>query len=537
MGVFDVNSDGTLGYFGHGVGCSHFYQDFINNYSICGTVSYIYNPDFPQADVEQFNERIQELKDQQQALKEQELENTVICDWREIIYQMAKDYFKHNQDDDFYSKIMLKNGRNPEGEYYYPNGSTGYEQYYTDIFAFWRDLYNIDPKQDYYTQGGYYAENIVWSEDLNNATFQKEVVWVPYEVNDAIFESEYYLPEGLKKYDDSIIEEMITVQNYDIDLEPEVTDEVKGIKWNKVGDIKSYEIYRSFYAATGFNIVTTCEEEENETFTYNESGINSLKVGEELSLYYRIRGYKDIDIGNGESSRVYTKWSNKCYLRYKVENYIDNEGQITGDKIINVVNANRYSLMADEQISMISSTVYKSNFNNDKKYWNKKIYESPETLNFWFDFLDSDSELAQFAVPVVGDRPKAVNDSKVTSIYFKDIPNIIFTTADDYNYLDRQSGYTYIWLDSSLENMFSISSQQKSAKEVLDEYLYQFAYCIENVTITALPIYYLEPNTRIFVYDEASKINGEYIVTKITIPLAYNGTMSITANKAVNRIY
>ena len=32
-------------------------------------------------------------------------------------------------------------------------------------------------------------------------------------------------------------------------------------------------------------------------------------------------------------------------------------------------------------------------------------------------------------------------------------------------------------------------------------------------------------------------INGEYIVSKVTIPLTYNGTTSITATKAVDRIY
>ena len=47
---------------------------------------------------------------------------------------------------------------------------------------------------------------------------------------------------------------------------------------------------------------------------------------------------------------------------------------------------------------------------------------------------------------------------------------------------------------------------------------------------------YLSPNTRIFVRDDQSKINGEYIVSKMTIPLAYNGIMSITATKAPERI-
>ena len=59
---------------------------------------------------------------------------------------------------------------------------------------------------------------------------------------------------------------------------------------------------------------------------------------------------------------------------------------------------------------------------------------------------------------------------------------------------------------------------------------------IESVTIQAVPIYHLEPNTRIFVRDDQSKINGEYIVSKISLPLAYNGTMSITATKAPERL-
>jgi len=52
-----------------------------------------------------------------------------------------------------------------------------------------------------------------------------------------------------------------------------------------------------------------------------------------------------------------------------------------------------------------------------------------------------------------------------------------------------------------------------------------------------VPIYYLDVNTRIFVFDEKSGINGEYIIEKLSIPLTYNGTMSITAHKAVERLY
>jgi hypothetical protein len=66
--------------------------------------------------------------------------------------------------------------------------------------------------------------------------------------------------------------------------------------------------------------------------------------------------------------------------------------------------------------------------------------------------------------------------------------------------------------------------------------LYNHAYCIESVSITSVPIYSLEPNKRIYIEDKSSGICGEYLLSKITIPLAYNGTMNLTATKVVDRI-
>ena len=174
-----------------------------------------------------------------------------------------------------------------------------------------------------------------------------------------------------------------------------------------------------------------------------------------------------------------------------------------------------------------------------KKYWTKEVFSSPESLNFWFDFMDANSELGQFAVPAIGDRTKVVNDNAVTAINFREVPNIIFATSEEWEQSGSNSfsGYTPVIVQTGLENLFTISSQSKSAKDKLDELIYNHSYCIESVTLQAVPIYYLQPNTRILVQDGRSKVNGEYIVSKITLPLAYNGMMSITATKAPARIY
>jgi hypothetical protein len=67
--------------------------------------------------------------------------------------------------------------------------------------------------------------------------------------------------------------------------------------------------------------------------------------------------------------------------------------------------------------------------------------------------------------------------------------------------------------------------------------LYAHAYCSESATVTAIPIYYLQPNTRVHISDPETKLEGDYIVSKITIPLTYNGTMSLTTTKAAETVF
>ena len=84
-----------------------------------------------------------------------------------------------------------------------------------------------------------------------------------------------------------------------------------------------------------------------------------------------------------------------------------------------------------------------------------------------------------------------------------------------------------------MENLFTISTKGISAKERIEEFLYDYACCTMNITITSLPVYYLTPNSRIKIRNDKNNIDGEYIVNKFTIPLNYNGTMSITATKVI----
>ena len=183
--------------------------------------------------------------------------------------------------------------------------------------------------------------------------------------------------------------------------------------------------------------------------------------------------------------------------------------------------------------SATGNTIEEYNKNN---YWLISIQKYPSTINFWFDLTEGQEGLNEYTISRVGDRLKTVKDSAVTAIYYKDTPNILYMD-DDFKYITTENynvnSYSYFQLGGELSNLYTISSQGKSAFDELQDLLYKFTYCTENITITSLPIYTLKPNYRIMIQSKTPGLTGEFIINRISIPLLYNGTMSINATKAV----
>ena len=364
--------------------------------------------------------------------KVNEQNKTIQCDWREVLYQMALDYYKYNHLDNFELKIMEAN----KSKALYSTGQTGYEPYYIDLQGFWRQLYYPDI-----------------NEKFNKA-------------NDEVNK----LTESVELHKQSLYG----------------SSNSNGIKIHGLVDKIS-------------RLNTLIEEDSSST-----SG-----VARDLAQEYGLNTTKP--------EEVLIQLQNK----FQTESSLLKIEEIELEKAIE-----KY-----EKLTIERSNYYSSEEENS--HWNKNVFEAPETLNFWFDFLDTNGALSQFSTFVIGNRPKAINDSTIKSIYFRETPSVIFQESG--SSFEHLGAYKSIQIPN-IEDMFSVSAQGKSAKERLDELLYQHSYCNENVTINAIPIYYLQPNTRIYVNDEETKISGDYIVNKITLPLSYNGTMSITAIKAAKDI-
>lgn len=171
-------------------------------------------------------------------------------------------------------------------------------------------------------------------------------------------------------------------------------------------------------------------------------------------------------------------------------------------------------------------------------HWNPDVFNNPENINYWLDFIDTGSEMGRYSIGEIGRRTMVESSDSYTSIYNQSPPDIIFIDGYNQEELEHYTmmGQKFFILTSEYQDLFVASSTGTSCFDKIREMLYQNLNYNTTISITCLPKYYMEPNNIIHIEDRKSNINGNYQITQFTLPLAYNGTMSITATQVLTRI-
>ena len=173
---------------------------------------------------------------------------------------------------------------------------------------------------------------------------------------------------------------------------------------------------------------------------------------------------------------------------------------------------------------------------DDNNQW-KSI--DPSSMDFFLDFIDIDSELGKFSIDSIGRRTIVVSDDNVTTLYQPDIPDFVIIDINSPNADETRNelikkGQSFIQVDN--REAYTYAGIGKDAFSVIRELIMKHTSYSESISITALPLYYLEPNIRIEVEDKLSNIYGDYIIKSISLPLTHEGTMTINAVRATNRL-
>ena len=209
--------------------------------------------------------------------------------------------------------------------------------------------------------------------------------------------------------------------------------------------------------------------------------------------------------------------------------------------------------------------------NEEENYYTdefqSKVLADPAQIDFFLDFINTDSKMGELNIENIGRRSEVMNGENqgVNCMFEPHLPDIIFLRADETD----NRGYPYI-IDTTLkeaaaavEKNWNFSSPEKTDTSIgwsegsdaiglidnlatvfslnsaffnVRDLLYQHTSYNEAITLQTIPIYYLEPNTRITVKDIESGISGDYMMGTISIPFDIGSTMSITAQKVLEKI-
>lgn len=169
------------------------------------------------------------------------------------------------------------------------------------------------------------------------------------------------------------------------------------------------------------------------------------------------------------------------------------------------------------------------------------VYKKSDLLDYWLDFIDSKTmDFNELKISNIGRRTLIQKNEKVNCIFSPNIPDLIIVKETDTNMIAalEQKGQNYISVSEDFYNNECESNGLTlySAFDSISNTLYNYLNYNNTINITCLPMFFLEPNIRIKLRDEASDIYGDYIIKSFSINLNNLSTMNITCTKVIDSI-
>ena len=163
--------------------------------------------------------------------------------------------------------------------------------------------------------------------------------------------------------------------------------------------------------------------------------------------------------------------------------------------------------------------------------------------NYYLDFIDSAGSLGKYSVSNIGRRTNVVVNEDVNCLFEPEVPNIVFLNLDlndsDPDKLAelrdecQNSGQPWAQTPGEIYKAFSTGGYHNGAYDYICTELYTHTTYQTTISMTAIPNYWIEPNSRIRIADNATKTFGNYMIQNISLPLDVGSVMSVTANECV----
>ena len=168
------------------------------------------------------------------------------------------------------------------------------------------------------------------------------------------------------------------------------------------------------------------------------------------------------------------------------------------------------------------------------------IEEDPSGVSYYLDFIDNADLVDSIGISVIGKRSKVVKKNEINCLFEIETPNYLFINSSDKDKEKTKEwcisrDEAFIQLDSTYLAQIATSAGRNAAFTTIQAMLNENTKYNESISFNSLPIYYIEPNSRITVRDIDSQIYGDYMIKTMSIPLGISGTMSVSCSKIIDR--
>ena len=286
-------------------------------------------------------------------------------------------------------------------------------------------------------------------------------------------------------------------------------------------------------------------------------------------FYWENDVYKEVEVikyypgENQEGSLGYTTkdWRTELYLQGLLAK---NNGTDAGLYYSDLENDYTAAQSDDSWIGQIHRQVKRNRIDTDyyfeelEAFWpqiydleNQQFYAEQEdkTLltsaltdgNYFLDFIDpSTSGLGEFSISNIGRRMDVVNNEDINCLFQPDIPDIVFLNIDDDDFLEKRQecqlkGQPFTQVRGDVYSGFYTGGYKNGAFDQVKYELYLHTNYQKTLSLTSLPVFYLEPNSRATINDKSTNTYGSFMIKTLSIPLGPGNMMATTASETFER--
>lgn len=260
-------------------------------------------------------------------------------------------------------------------------------------------------------------------------------------------------------------------------------------------------------------------------------------------VFYYAEDLKQIFIWETDSYRMLsntelrkvktTDWRTELYLQGAVaeplgieSNYYYTELSAEWPKL--------YDICQKTETDENGNTIYTGGFKPE-------VLKNPSDIDYWLDFIDTTTAVGVLSISNIGRRTHVVNSNDINCVFEPEIPDYVLIKKGQEDTEEKRQecedrNQAYIQVDEAIYDMLAVGGIPNGAFTEIKNLLHEYTSYNEAIQIQTIPIYHLEPNIRIGVYDKDSNIAGDYMVNSISVPFDISGTMSISATRAMTKM-